>query len=67
VTLAVAFSGLTTFVVYYLALAVYDRTTALASAALLAVTKQAANAWAETAGLPAAALRGADASATRAA
>jgi Protein of unknown function (DUF2723) len=38
VTLAVAFSGLTTFVVYYLALAVYDRTTALASAALLAVS-----------------------------
>jgi asparagine N-glycosylation enzyme membrane subunit Stt3 len=38
VALAVAFSGLTTFVVYYLALAVYDRTTALAAAALLAVS-----------------------------
>jgi hypothetical protein len=38
VTLAVAFSGLTTFVVYYLALAVYDRTTALAAATLLAVS-----------------------------
>ena len=38
VVLAVAFSGLTTFVVYYLALAVYDRPTALAAAALLAVS-----------------------------
>jgi len=38
VGLAVAFSGLTTFVVYYLARAVYDRATALASAALLAVS-----------------------------
>jgi hypothetical protein len=38
VVLAVAFSGLTTFVVYYLALAVYDRSTALAAAALLAVS-----------------------------
>jgi len=38
VALAVAFSGLTTFVVYYLARAVYDRTTALAAAALLAVS-----------------------------
>jgi Protein of unknown function (DUF2723) len=38
VALAVAFSGLTTFVVYYLALAVYDRTTALAAAAMLAVS-----------------------------
>src|SRR5438093_657312 len=38
VALAVAFSGLTTFVVYYLACAVYDRTTALAAAALLAVS-----------------------------
>ena len=38
VTLAVAFSGMTTFVVYYLARAVYDRTTALAAAALLAVS-----------------------------
>ena len=38
VVLAVAFSGLTTFVVYYLARAVYDRTTALAAAALLAVS-----------------------------
>jgi hypothetical protein len=38
VALAVAFSGLTTFAVYYLARAVYDRTTALAAAALLAVS-----------------------------
>jgi 4-amino-4-deoxy-L-arabinose transferase-like glycosyltransferase len=38
VALAVAFSGLTTFVVYYLARAVYDRTTALTAAALLAVS-----------------------------
>lgn len=38
VLLAVAFSGLTTFVVYYLARAVYDRPTALAAAALLAVS-----------------------------
>jgi hypothetical protein len=38
VVLAVAFSGLTTFVVYYLALAVYDRSTALAAASLLAVS-----------------------------
>jgi len=38
VALAVAFSGLTTFVVYYLACAVYDRTTAVAAAALLAVS-----------------------------
>src|SRR5436309_2701415 len=38
VVLAVAFSGLTTFVVFYLARAVYDRTTALAAAALLAVS-----------------------------
>src|SRR5438128_10880191 len=38
VVLAVAFSGLTTFVVYYLARAVYDRTTALAAAALLVVS-----------------------------
>src|SRR5438093_8434354 len=38
VVLAVAFSGLTTFVVYYLARVVYDRTTALAAAALLAVS-----------------------------
>src|SRR2546426_112244 len=38
VALAVAFSGLTTFVVYYLARAVYDRTTALAAASLLAVS-----------------------------
>jgi hypothetical protein len=38
VVLAVAFSGLTTFVVYYLAHAVYDRPTALAAAALLAVS-----------------------------
>jgi 4-amino-4-deoxy-L-arabinose transferase-like glycosyltransferase len=38
VVLAVAFSGLTTFVVYYLARAVYDRGTALASGMLLAVS-----------------------------
>jgi hypothetical protein len=38
VALAVAFSGLTTFVVYYLALAIYERTTALAAAAMLAVS-----------------------------
>ena len=38
VVLAVAFSGLTTFVVYYLARAAYDRATALASATLLAVS-----------------------------
>src|SRR5438876_1363432 len=38
VVLAVAFSGLTTFVVYYLARIVYDRATALASATLLAVS-----------------------------
>ena len=38
VVLAVVFSGLTTVVVYYLALAVYDRPTALASATLLAVS-----------------------------
>jgi 4-amino-4-deoxy-L-arabinose transferase-like glycosyltransferase len=38
VTLAVAFSGLTTFVVYFLARAVYDRTTAIAAATLLAVS-----------------------------
>ena len=38
VALAVAFSGLTTFVVYYLARAIYDRTTALAAAAMLAVS-----------------------------
>ena len=38
VVLAVAFSGLTTFVVYYLARAVYDRATALAAATLLAVS-----------------------------
>jgi 4-amino-4-deoxy-L-arabinose transferase-like glycosyltransferase len=38
VTLAVLFSGLTTFVVYYLARAVYDRATALAAATLLAVS-----------------------------
>ncbi len=38
VALAVAFSGLTTFVVYYLARTVYDRATALAAAALLAVS-----------------------------
>ena len=38
VVLAVAFSGLTTFVVYYLARVVYDRPTALAAATLLAVS-----------------------------
>jgi hypothetical protein len=38
VSLAVAFSGLTTFVVYYLAHAVYGRGTAVASAMLLAVS-----------------------------
>jgi hypothetical protein len=38
VVLAVAFSGLTTFVVYYLARVVYDRATALSAAALLAVS-----------------------------
>jgi 4-amino-4-deoxy-L-arabinose transferase-like glycosyltransferase len=38
VLLAIAFSGITTFVVYHLALAVYDRPTALAAAALLAVS-----------------------------
>src|SRR5437879_8081467 len=38
VLLAVAFSGLTTCVVYLLARAVYDRTTALAAAAILAVS-----------------------------
>ena len=38
VALAVAFSGLTTFVVYYLARTVYDRATAIASATLLAVS-----------------------------
>src|SRR5258706_1608056 len=38
VVLAVAFSGLTTFVVYYLARAVYDRGTALAAGMLLAVS-----------------------------
>jgi hypothetical protein len=38
VTLAVAFSGLTTLVVYYLALAIYGRATALVSASLLAVS-----------------------------
>ena len=38
VVLAVAFSGLTTFVVYYLARAIYDRATALSAAALLAVS-----------------------------
>jgi len=38
VLLAVAFSGATTFVVYYLALAIYDRATALAAATLLAVS-----------------------------
>ena len=38
VALAVAFSGLTTFVVYFLARAIYERTTALAAAALLAVS-----------------------------
>jgi hypothetical protein len=38
VTLAVVFSGLTTFVVYALARSVYDRPTALAAATLLAVS-----------------------------
>jgi hypothetical protein len=38
VTLAVLFSGLTTFVVYALARSVYDRPTALAAATLLAVS-----------------------------
>jgi hypothetical protein len=38
VGLAVAFSGLTTFVVYFLAHAVYGRATAVASASLLAVS-----------------------------
>jgi hypothetical protein len=38
VLLAVGFSGLTTFVVYYLARAIYDRDTALAAATLLAVS-----------------------------
>jgi hypothetical protein len=38
VTLAVLFSGLTTFVVYYLARVAYDRATALAAATLLAVS-----------------------------
>src|SRR5204863_3949897 len=38
VALAVAFSGLTTLVVYLLARAVYDRATALAAATLLAVS-----------------------------
>ena len=38
VTLAVLFSGLTTFVVYLLAREAYDRATALAAAALLAVS-----------------------------
>ena len=38
VALAVAFSGLTTFAVYFLARAVYERATALAAAALLAVS-----------------------------
>jgi hypothetical protein len=38
VALAVVMSGLTTFVVYYLARAIYDRATALAAAALLAVS-----------------------------
>jgi len=38
VTLAVVFSGLTTFVVYALARSAYDRATALAAAALLAVS-----------------------------
>src|ERR1700675_2021658 len=36
VVLAVAFSGLTTFVVYFLARSAYDRATALVAAALLA-------------------------------
>jgi len=38
VALAVAFSGLTTFVVYLLARTVYDRTTAIVAASLLAVS-----------------------------
>jgi hypothetical protein len=38
VVLAVAFSGLTTVVVYFLAREIYDRATALASATLLAVS-----------------------------
>ncbi|MBI4628910.1 MAG: DUF2723 domain-containing protein [Candidatus Rokubacteria bacterium] len=38
VLLAVVFSGLTTFVVYLLARAIYDRATALAAATLLAVS-----------------------------
>jgi hypothetical protein len=38
VVLAVAFSGLTTFVVYFLARVIYDRATALAAATLLAVS-----------------------------
>jgi hypothetical protein len=38
VTLAVVFSGLTTFVVYLLARTVYDRVTALAAASVLAVS-----------------------------
>jgi hypothetical protein len=38
VVLAVVFSGLTTFVVYYLARVAYDRATALAAATLLAVS-----------------------------
>ncbi|MBI2203415.1 MAG: DUF2723 domain-containing protein [Candidatus Rokubacteria bacterium] len=38
VLLAVVFSGLTTFVVYYLARAIYDRAVALAAASLLAVS-----------------------------
>jgi hypothetical protein len=38
VVLAVAFSGLTTFAVFYLARVVYDRATALASGTLLAVS-----------------------------
>jgi len=38
VTLAVVFSGLTTFTVYFLARAIYDRPTAMVSATLLAVS-----------------------------
>ena len=38
VTLAVAFSGLTTFVVYFLGREIYDRGTALAAACVLAVS-----------------------------
>jgi hypothetical protein len=38
VLLAVIFSGLTTFVVYYLGLAIYDRPTALTAATLVAVS-----------------------------